>query len=385
MELLHYLLKVNVAFILLFGCYGLCLRGLPLFKANRVWLLCMPLAAFLLPLMELPAGLPMAGVVALSAAGAVTSEAVGPGTPAAGLPLLMFLYLGGVAVSMLVLTWRFGRAWRLSGQAGEEPLSFFGRTVLPTQAEPEALPALRAHEQAHADQGHSADVLYYELMCAISWWNPLWRLALRELRLVHELQADAAARPFHPDYSRLLLAHALGVPMSTLTNSFRSTNLKTRIRMLNSSRPKHMLIRYASSLPALAVALVLTASPRAVQTLTLQEPVYDLATVEVQPEFPGGTAAMYTFLGKNIHYPDKAMKDQVEGKVYVEFIVAPDGKVTDVQVRRGIRKDLDDEAMRAIKAMPIWSPGKIAGKAVATRFLIPVAFTLEKKKAPSGK
>lgn len=118
----------------------------------------------------------------------------------------------------------------------------------------------------------------------------------------------------------------------------------------------------------------------------IQQPVavYDLNQVEVQPEFPGGMAAMYRFLQKAIHYPDQALKDRIQGKVYMGFIVGNDGKVRDAKVRRGVRKDLDAEALRAVQAMPAWSPGRIAGKPVATRFVIPVSFALGKEEQPAG-
>lgn len=111
----------------------------------------------------------------------------------------------------------------------------------------------------------------------------------------------------------------------------------------------------------------------------LQQPadtIHDLNAVEVQPEFPGGMDAMYKYLQQAIHYPDQAVKDSVGGRVYVEFIVGSNGKVRDAKIRRGVRKDLDAEAVRAVMAMPVWSPGRLAGKPVATRFTLPVNFTM---------
>ncbi len=103
--------------------------------------------------------------------------------------------------------------------------------------------------------------------------------------------------------------------------------------------------------------------------------IYDLNAVEVQPEFPGGTEAMYQYLQNAIHYPDQAVKDSVGGKVYVVFVVGSNGKVRDAKVRRGVRQDIDAEALRAVMAMPDWTPGKFADKPVATRFTLPISFT----------
>lgn len=118
----------------------------------------------------------------------------------------------------------------------------------------------------------------------------------------------------------------------------------------------------------------------------VQEPtdtIIDVASMDVQPEFPGGMAAMYEYLGSTIHYPDSAFLEKVQGKVFVQFVVGSDGKVRDAEVRRGVRKDLDDEAVRAIRAMPDWKPGQMNGKAVATRFTVPINFNLMEEEGPA--
>jgi TonB family protein len=116
-----------------------------------------------------------------------------------------------------------------------------------------------------------------------------------------------------------------------------------------------------------------------------QEPIYGLSEVEVQPEFPGGMAEMYTYLQGAIHYPDQALKDNVEGKVYIDFIVGADGKVRDAKILRAVRQDMDAEAIRAVNAMPPWTPGKLGGKAVSTRFVLPISFVSGKSPSPSSK
>jgi TonB family protein len=262
--------------------------------------------------------------------------------------------------------------------------------------------SLLAHERVHASHGHSYDVLFYEVLAALSWWNPLWRLALRELRTVHELQADAVASTFHPNYGHLLLSRALGVPASTLVNSFRSSNLKTRITMLNKTASRLSTLKYGLALPVLIAALIAVscvrpdaapvptappeppAAPAApTRSGTSSQPIMDLSEVDIQPEFPGGKDALYAYLRNNTHYPEQALKDKLAGKVYVQFTVDVDGKVKDAVLRRGPRKDLNDEAIRAVASMPNWTPGQKDGHAVATRFIIPVAFTLDKGDAPA--
>ncbi|MBK9420414.1 MAG: energy transducer TonB [Flavobacteriales bacterium] len=109
----------------------------------------------------------------------------------------------------------------------------------------------------------------------------------------------------------------------------------------------------------------------------VEEVTYDLAAVQEQPEFQGGMAQMYGYLKKNIKYPDMEFDAGIQGKVYVEFVVEKDGSVEDVSVRRGVSPGLDKEALRAVRSMPKWSPGKMNGKAVKVRFTIPVDFKLQ--------
>lgn len=108
----------------------------------------------------------------------------------------------------------------------------------------------------------------------------------------------------------------------------------------------------------------------------VEEETYDLAAVQEQPDFPGGMAKMYEYLHKNTKYPDMEFDAGIQGKVYIQFVVERDGSVEDVKVRRGVSPGLDKEALRAVKSMPKWSPGKMNGKAVKVRFTIPVDFKL---------
>ncbi|MCO6481872.1 MAG: energy transducer TonB [Flavobacteriales bacterium] len=109
----------------------------------------------------------------------------------------------------------------------------------------------------------------------------------------------------------------------------------------------------------------------------VEEETFDLAAVQEQPEFPGGMGKMYEYLQKTTKYPDMEFDAGIQGKVYVEFVVAADGSVNNVKVVRGVSPGLDKEALRAVKSMPKWNPGKMNGKAVKVRFTIPVDFKLK--------
>lgn len=99
--------------------------------------------------------------------------------------------------------------------------------------------------------------------------------------------------------------------------------------------------------------------------------------VENMPEFPGGEAAMYKFIGKNIEYPRMAKESGISGRVFITFVVERDGSVSDVQILRGIGGGCDEEAVRVIRKMPRWSPGKQRGKPVRVQYRMPIKFTLQ--------
>jgi len=106
------------------------------------------------------------------------------------------------------------------------------------------------------------------------------------------------------------------------------------------------------------------------------EEVEIFTVVEESPGFPGGDEARIKFLQNNIKYPQMARESNIQGTVYVTFVVEKDGKVTDVRVLRGIGGGCDEEAIRVIKAMPKWNAGKQRGKPVRVQFNMPIKFTL---------
>jgi len=98
--------------------------------------------------------------------------------------------------------------------------------------------------------------------------------------------------------------------------------------------------------------------------------------VEINPEYPGGEGAFGKFLQKNIHYPTFAKENNIQGKVYVQFIVERDGSLTDISVVREPGSGLGDEAMRVLKMSPHWKPGIQNGKPVRVQYTVPINFTL---------
>ena len=100
--------------------------------------------------------------------------------------------------------------------------------------------------------------------------------------------------------------------------------------------------------------------------------------VEQAPQYPGGQEALLKYLAENLQYPDLARQKNIEGTVYVSFVVEKNGAVSNVKILRGIGGGCDEEAMRVVRKMSDWTPGYQDGKAVRVSFNLPIRFILEK-------
>jgi protein TonB len=99
--------------------------------------------------------------------------------------------------------------------------------------------------------------------------------------------------------------------------------------------------------------------------------------VEQMPEFEGGMTALAKYLQKNLKYPAQARNANIQGTVFVGFVVGNDGKIRDVSVLKGIGYGCDEEAKRVVQTMPPWKPGKQSGRAVSVRYSLPIRFVMQ--------
>ena len=104
--------------------------------------------------------------------------------------------------------------------------------------------------------------------------------------------------------------------------------------------------------------------------------IYEVA--EIRPEFPGGIKAMFDFIHDHLVYPENASKNNLEGRVIVQFIIRRDGTISDINILKGFDKECDQAAVDVIKKMPNWKPGKQSGVPVNSKYVIPIAFKTEK-------
>lgn len=129
---------------------------------------------------------------------------------------------------------------------------------------------------------------------------------------------------------------------------------------------------------SLKVALMMFVLLFSFMTSTAQTKKNDMVfdVVEVMPQYPGGQIAMLKYIMENIKYPEQAMKEGIQGRVTVRFIVEKDGSISNVKPVLSVHPLLDKEAVRVVESMPKWSPGKQNGKPVRVRFNVPVMFKL---------
>ncbi len=104
--------------------------------------------------------------------------------------------------------------------------------------------------------------------------------------------------------------------------------------------------------------------------------VFGFAVIEDKPVFPGGDAALMKYLATNTKFPPVAKENGIQGRVFVGFVIDKNGKVVDVEILRGVDPHLDREALRVVKSMPSWKPGKQRGKPVKVRYQVPINFKL---------
>ncbi len=109
--------------------------------------------------------------------------------------------------------------------------------------------------------------------------------------------------------------------------------------------------------------------------MQLDEPV--ILVPEIAPEFPGGVDALMAYLGRNLNYPARARELEIQGRVYVSFVIEKDGKVSNIKLLRGIGGGCDEEAIRVVSEMPDWKPGRQNGRPARVAYNLPVRFSLK--------
>ena len=273
------------------------------------------------------------------------------------------------------------------------PFSWLGRVVLSSADDGPLTDCILAHERAHAALGHSFDLLLVELFLCFQWFNPAAWWLKKDLRLVHEYEADRYVLASGFDaraYQLLLIRKSVGPKLYNMVHSFNNYSLKKRITMMMKRKSKFWTqAKSLYVLPLGGFVLALFAcvdgkkptveESQSVETreMTVKEQPDDSVASYVDPSFPGGDVACMKWLSENVKYPAEAVEKGIKGKVIVQFVVTKDGKITDAEVARSVDPLLDAEALRAIRSMPDWEPAQRDGQNIAVKYSLPIAFSLQ--------
>ena len=407
---LLYIGRCSLYLALFYAFFLLVMRRTTFFRLNRILLLAGTLACFLLPFLRLRTV--AASQFVLGPLTEVASEPdMGP-SAASPVPYLELLYAVGI---LAVCAWtiistvrmrrtiRKGTAQRLDDGSklvlldADLPSFSWGRTIVMSRKDFKQNPVILQHEKAHVQKRHSIDILLFTAVATLHWFNPLVWIALGELKLLHEYEADDAVLDQGIDatqYQLLLVRKAVGEKRFSLANGFQHAKLKNRIdMMLKNPSSGWMRLSWLAILPFLAGTMFLCNPVRAKvvsdQPEILQEPAFQtpdttktfsFSLVEQKPTFQGGDPG-YKFgewVNANLTYPAAAKAAKVQGRVTLQFTIYPDGTLRDTKVLRGVSPELDAEALRVISASPAdWTPGYVKGEPVKVTYVFPVVFKLK--------
>ena len=477
-----YLLKLNLALIVLFSFYKLMFSGDTFFALRRATLIGMYLVAMLVPGLNCSYWINKSvGMVSMAneyAAIVLPAVTITPGGGGAigWETTAMTIYTIVACLFLLRFFWQLVSIVRLRNkcrttdingtkvyllESDEGPFSFFNWIFInPTKHNRQETDEIMTHELAHCRQLHSVDILFTELFAIVFWANPFVWLLKREVRLNLEYLADnnvLAGGTDSKKYQYHLLGLAYRKNVATISNNFNVLPLKKRIKMMNKKRTKRIAkVKYALYIPLAAALLVVSnietvardianvakAMPMAKASVK-QEKMVDLsfsnkATVAVESrknvqsteaierkdnkmevqvdnrnsemsaqkveettevaneesaekgpkkspkkvydyieDMPTFNGNLNQWLLLNMKYPVEAMNKKEQGKVIVQFIVSENGEVSEPKIIRSVSPALDKEACRVVLAMPKWNPGKLKGKPVAVRYMLPITFRLQ--------
>ena len=252
------------------------------------------------------------------------------------------------------------------------------------------------HEQEHIRLRHYIDLIILQVATIIQWFNPFVWLIGKNLKAIHEFEVDEAVLNKGIDatqYQQFLVIKAVGNRLQPFANNLNKESLKRRIIMMNQKKSNRwMMLKALFVIPVATLAVSVFANTsdmssmakaanttaNSISTNNMQTKQSDIKSsdkVEVMPEFKGGNKAMMEFLMMNMKYPESAIKAKQQGRALVGFVVGKDGTVSDVYIEKSTGYDvLDNEAMRVVKSMPAWEPGKQKGKPVDVKYFVPITF-----------
>jgi TonB family protein len=425
-----FMLESGISLAIFALVYLLFLRKETFFLLNRIYLLFSVVFSFLLPFIHLQvySGMPsiMLDEVTVTATGyqhlLQTISVYSNGLIAAfektvqSVGLIMFIYLCGAIILFFLFIYRLLHIIALILNNENEvkngvrtvkidrdttPFSFFNFVFISkNNADSQGMKEMLAHELEHVRQGHSYDVMFFELLTIIQWFNPFIWILKRSIRENHEFLADHGV--LKPEVSsaayRMLLLNSAIIQQPVIANNFNYSLIKIRIKMITKIKSSKtaalklsMGIFVAASLLAIFAFdnernLVQDKKSTDKQAKVIandqQKPTSTdeqaFIVVEQPASFQGGDVQTFgVWVQKNVNYPATAKVKGISGKVFVQYVVSTTGEVEDVKVVRSADPLLDEEAVRVVKSSPKWEPAKQRGAKVKQQFTMPISFVLK--------
>ncbi|WP_255046587.1 M56 family metallopeptidase [Lacihabitans sp. CS3-21] len=421
MEKLIPFVQINLFLVVFYAIYWLFLRKETFHQVNRFYLIGSSIISVLLPFANL------SSVKTWALAGQIQSLIYEYDLPELVVSqntehklnwvlIISILYLTIVAFLFLKLAFGVARAYAIIQSPSfneSNAFSFFG--IIKIDKKLPHFRTIRAHERVHTLQLHFLDLFFFELLTMVFWCNPVVYLYRATIKNLHEFLADEEASrtlPTVADYATLLLSKQFKIaPEHLFVQQFhKKSTLKIRIQMLLKGKSNNWaILKYGVVAPILFMAVMVSSvscsdnsvnEPVEIDILKEEKvgippppppaPPIDVAdaalkiqkreiftAVEQNPEFVGGQAKMYQYLGENIKYPAAAQRANISGRVFVKFVVEDDGSIGDVNVMKGIGFGCDEEAIRVVKSMPRWKPGVQNGKNVRVYYNMPIVYRLD--------
>jgi len=408
---MEYLLWANAYLAIFYGFYWFFLRKETFFQLNRVYLISSTLFSFLVPLLDLQifkasselfsTVLPLSIMLPMAE---INPEAASYSNSTSGLSTLTIIYTIGCAMSIIWLLYRiFVFKKNLNKPSSGDAYSFLG--LVRVDPNIDGYSKIVTHEHIHAEEYHSLDVLFFELIQIINWFNPIVYLLLRSVKLNHEYIADEKVTSTNDDrinYANLLVSHAFSTPVhSIMNNFFNKPFLKNRVMMLFKNKSKKsVLIRFSLLIPIMLLAFALQSgksiegnqeplvivdnhviSPKDIIINKSSIPSLQTDTgrvftsVEEPPQPIGGLEEFYKYIGENANfskeaYPDSGSNSNV--RVLVSFIVEADGSLSSIKSLKDPGYGTFEETKRLLENAPKWKPGIQNKRPVRVQFTLPI-------------
>jgi TonB family protein len=338
------------------------------------------------------------------------------GAGLSGYTIIMMIYTLPVLINLLLILLDYRKIYKIRKESEivkrdglckiyvnpdlQSPFSFGNSLYISSLYCGQERDMIISHELSHIVKNHSVDIVVLNIIKSFLWFNPFIYLIKDKLCEIHEFQADRDVLINGANleaYQQLLLYSNFGVAPD-ISNSFhKSLTFKRFNKMENLKQSKAGTGAVVLFSAVIILLFSITAFSKATDPVfnnelispfneefipqeksdTVKKVSYE--KVDIKPKFQGTDSpiAFVKWVMANISYPEKAKKDTIQGKVFVQFLIDENGKVGNVKIVKGVNKELDSEAHRVISSSPDWEPGSYQGKKVKVLYNLPIIFKLQ--------